>query len=166
MGRLGLPVDFASYKPSLEMRYSGVKRHLLSVKARQFLDRVLTPCDSGREFMERVASIVLDARLESLRDEQEDALVDNMVFLFHELDRCCSMSSLVSAGGDKLFGFGLTTTDGTNEGGAAWRLPGSQRVKADELEAKLEGMLSGDGNLDACVLLEMLEKRLKEVRNG
>lgn len=166
MDRLGLPADFASYKPALEERYSGVKRHLLSVKARQFLDRVLTPCETGREFMERTASIVLDARLESLRDEQEDILVDDMVFLFHELDRCCGMSALTASGGDKLFALGLTTTDGTNEGGAAWRLPESQRAKADELEARLEGMLSGDGNLDACVLLQMLEKRLKEVKNG
>lgn len=166
MTRLGLQSDFASYKVALEERYSRVKRHLLSTKARQFLDRVLTPCDTGREFMERTASIVLDARLENIRDEEEETLVDNMVFLFHELDRCCGMSGLVATGGDKLFGLGLTTTDGTNEGGAAWRLPESQRAKADELEARLEKMLSGDKNLDACVLLQMLEKKLKEANNG
>lgn len=156
---LGLPKGYDNYKPVLESRYSDVKRHLLSSKARPFLDRILAPSTTKKEFIERIAAVVLDARLETLKDRNEEALVDNIVFLFHELDRAVPMSTIRVETGDRLYGFGLSTSEGAAEQGAAFRLPKAQIPKADELERKLEGLLSGDNNLDVCVLLQMLAKK-------
>lgn len=156
---LGLPDGYDNYKPVLESRYSDVKRHLLSAKARPFLDRVLAPSATKKEFLERIAAVVLDARLETLKDRNEDALVDNIIFLFHELDRAVPMSAIRAETGDRLFGFGLSTSDGPVGPGAAYRLPEAQIPRADELEKRLEGLLSGDDNLDVCVLLQMLAKK-------
>jgi hypothetical protein len=156
---LGLPDGYDNYKPVLESRYSDVKRHLLSAKARPFLDRVLAPSTTKKEFLERIAAVVLDARLETLKDRNEDALIDNIIFLFHELDRAVPMSAIRAETGDRLFGFGLSTSDGPVGPGAAYRLPEAQIPRADELEKRLEGLLSGDDNLDICVLLQMLAKK-------
>lgn len=161
MKEIGLPLDYSEYKPVIEARYATVKKHLLSSKAKQFLDRIMTPCDTSKEFIERIAGIVLDARLESLKDKDEESLIDNIVFLFRELDRYCGISSFDAQDGDKLFGFGLTTSDGINENAVAYRLPQSQMGRAVELENKLDRMLTGNDNLDICVLLQLLEKKIR-----
>lgn len=158
---LGLPDDYNKYKAILEKRYATVKKYFLSVKARPFLDRVLAPSGTKKEFIERIAAVVLDARLETIKDRNEEALIDNLVFLFHELDRAIPMSAIQVETGDVLFGFGLTTSDGLISPTAAFRLPESQKTKADELEKKLESLLSGDDNFDICVLLQLLAKKSK-----
>lgn len=71
------------------------------------------------------------------------------------------MSAIQVETGDVLFGFGLTTSDGLIGPTAAFRLPESQKTKADELEKKLESLLSGDDNFDICVLLQLLAKKSK-----
>ena len=161
--QLGLPPDYEDYKPILEQRYSSVKRHLLPLKARNFLERVLAPSTGRDEFIEKLAASVMDRRLEQLKDKDEESLTDNLVYMFHLLDRYTSMSSAEGdESGDELFSFGLTSNTGIEESDKTYRLPKSQKETAEDVEKKVRELLSGDDNLDVCVLLKLLADKMKD----
>ena len=41
-----------------------------------------------------------------------------------------------------------------------YRLPEKQKAKAKEISQAIEALLTGDSNLDVCVLLKMLNEKL------
>lgn len=160
---LGISGLFEEYKIILEDMFRGVKSHLLPSKAKSFLDRVIAPSDTSTEFVEKIASVVLDKRLEQLKDKEEESLLDNIVFLFHELERYRNMSDLPQVeDGDRLFSFALSFNTCGNEIQKAYRLPNSQVDKADDIENKIKGLLSGDDNMDICILLNLLSSKMMQ----
>lgn len=159
--QLGLPLDYESYKPILERRYLGVKKHLLTQKARTFLERVLAPSDSRDEFIEKIASVVLDKRLSCIKDKDEETIIDNIIFLFQEIDRYVSISQISTEDtDDRLFSFGLTSNTGISEAAKSYRLPKSQFDKAEVVEKKIINLLSKDDNFNVCVLLKILSEKM------
>lgn len=161
--KLGLPVDYETYKPILNARYTHVKKHLLTQKARSFLDRVLAPAETNREFIERISSVVLDKQLYKLKDKEEEALLDNIIFLFYELDRYIGFSEVAEDNSDDtLYSFGLLNTNGVNEQQRTYRLPKPKQSLVHQKMHEIEKMLSGDSNLDVCILLELLADKIKK----
>ena len=161
--QLGIPPKFDDYKSVLESRYSEVKRHLLTPKAKLFLDRVLAPSDTREEFVEKIASVVLDKRLAQLKDKEEESMIDNIIFLFQEIDRYVGISQLSGEKTeDNLFSFGITSNTGISTPQMTYRLPKSQQKKADDIAKKLLDELSGDNNLDVCVLLKLLTEKMSK----
>lgn len=161
--KLGLPTDYESYKPMLNARYAYVKKHLLTQKARSFLDRVLAPAETNKEFIERISSVVLDKQLYKLKDKEEEALLDNIIFLFYELDRYIGISEVAEENSDDtLYSFGLLNTNGVNEQQKTYRLPKPKQSLVQQKKRELEQMLSGDSNLDVCILLELLADKIKK----
>ncbi len=159
--KLGLPTDYELYKAVLTTRYAHVKKHLLTQKVRSFLDRVLAPAETNKEFIERISSVVLDKQLYKLRDKEEEALLDNIIFLFYELDRYLGISEVDEADSDDtLYSFGLLNTKGVNEQQKTYRLPKSKQAEVQKRKVKLEKLLSGDSNLDVCILLEILADKI------
>jgi hypothetical protein len=161
--KLGLPAVYESYKAVLTTRYANVKKHLLTQKTRSFLDRVLAPAETNKEFIEKISSVVLDKQLYKLRDKEEEALLDNIIFLFYELDRYIGISEVADAeSDDTLYSFGLLNTNGVNEQQKTYRLPKPKQAEVQKRKAELEKLLSGDSNLDVCILLEMLADKIKK----
>ena len=160
--KLGLPDDYESYKTVLTKRYSNVKKHLLTQKARSFLDRVLAPAETNVEFIERLSSVVLDKQLYKLKDKEEEALLDNIIFLFYELDRYIGISEVADTDSDDtLYSFDLLNNSGINEKQKTYRLPNKQKAEVQKKKAELEKLLTGDSNIDICILLEMLAEKIK-----
>ncbi len=159
--KLGLPADYESYKSILDSRYSHVKKHLLPQKTRSFLDRVLAPAETNKEFIERIASVVLDKQLYKLKDKEEEALLDNIIFLFYELDRYIGISEVSEdSSGDTLFSFGLSSTNGVNEHQKTYRLPKPKQPLVNQKKQEIERILSGDPNIDVCILLDLLADKI------
>lgn len=159
--QLGLPSEYESYKSILESRYSCVKKHLLTQKARTFLERVLAPSNTRDEFIEKISNVVLDKRLASIRDKEEETIIDSIIFLFQEIDRYVNISQIATEDtGDKLYSFGLTSNTGVSESQKSYRLPKSQFEKAESIEKNISALLSDDDNLNVCVLLKVLGDKL------
>ena len=62
---------------------------------------------------------------------------------------------------DTLYSFGLLNTKGVNEQQKTYRLPKPKQAEVQKRKAELEKLLSGDSNLDVCILLEMLADKIK-----
>ncbi len=158
---LSIPEDIAEYKLALEDRYGHVKKHLLTDKARTFLERILAPADSDREFFEKIGSVIFDKPLTQLRDKEEELLIDNMVYLLHELDRHVEISA-ITTGDDEVFNFELASSNQSMRQSQTYRLPDNQREKANAVSSQIDNILTGDENLDVCILLKLLNKKLSK----
>lgn len=156
---LSIPDDIAEYKLALENRYGHVKKYLLTDKARTFLERILAPAESDREFFEKIGSVIFDKPLTQLRDKEEELLIDNMIYLLHELDRHVEISELCT-GNDEVFNFELASSNQSMHQSQTYRLPDNQREKADAVSSQIDNILTGDENLDVCILLKLLNKKL------
>lgn len=161
--QLGIPPIFGQYKPILELRYKDVKRHLLTQKAKMFLDRILAPSESKEEFIEKIAGVVLDKRLSQIKDKEEESAIDNIIFLFQEIDRYVDISRLsIEETDDNLYSFGITSNTGISTPQMTYRLPKSQQTTADRIADRIIAELSGDENLDVCVLLKLLTEKMSK----
>lgn len=158
---LDLPHDYESYKEEIAVRYATVREGLLTQKSRIFLERLLAPSATAREFWEKVCNAVLDKRLEQLKDKEEERLMDDMQFMFRELDRYVDISQLDDfMTNDEAYSFEMASTKGATHKQQTFRLSGGQVAQASSIEQKVLSQLSGDENLDVCVLLRLLNEKL------
>lgn len=158
---LGLPNDFDEYKPLLEIRFSNVKSKLLTPKSRSFLERVIAPSSTKKEFYEKIGIVIFDKRLDTTRDSEEELLINNILFLFSELDRYSSISSVEDATVEEVYNFELASSKGDFTKSQTYKLAKSKSQQASAMQEKIESLLTGDLDLDVCVLLKMLNERIK-----
>lgn len=160
--QLGIVGDFDEYKILLENRYSSVRVSLLPPKSRIFYERVMAPSDNKREFYEKICNVIFDKRLDQTTDSEEDILINKLLFLFRELERYTDVSNTLStsADDDEIYNFEMVSNIGKSKESQTYRLPNTQKSRASEIENKINEALSGDIDLDVCVLLRMLNEKL------
>jgi len=165
--QLAITGDFEEYKTLLENRYTHVKVSLLPPKTRVFYERLMAPSANKREFFEKVCNVIFDKRLDQTTDSEEDILIDKLLFLFRELERYTDISKTLTCGAvdDEIYNFEMVSNVGHSKASQTYRLPNVQKSKASEIENKINEALSGDIELDVCVLLRMLNEKLKD-KNG
>ena len=162
---LGLPsYDYNEYILEIRKRLANVKRNLLTDKQREFHERVINEYDNRIEWYQSICYTILEQRLDALRDEQEDKLVDDLVYLFRECEKYVDISKIVDRTEkyDAYYSFDMVTNKGTNIRTQTYVLPEKDKSKADELEKKINQLLSGDNNVDVCTLLSILNKKMKK----
>lgn len=161
---LALDSEFSKYKEQLVRRYQNVHANLLTPKSRTFLDRLNTPSSNKQEFIERICNAVIDKRLEQLKDREEDQMMNNLLYHFRELDRHIEIAKELDKElfetNDQIFNFELVSNQGDQRPSQTYRLPAGQMKKAESIEQKLLQSLSGDDNLDVCVLLRLLNEKM------
>lgn len=62
----------------------------------------------------------------------------------------------------QVFSFDMVTNRGTDVRTQTYILPEKDKSKADDLEQKINKLLSGDTNVDVCTLLAILNKKLNK----
>ena len=153
--------DYNDYVVEIRNRLSNVKTYLLTDKQREFYHHVMTEYDNRTLWYQSISYTVLEQRLDTLRDEQEDKLADDLVFLLRECEKYSSISQRMSDSdhGDA-FSFDLVTNKGTNIRTQTYILPEKDKSKSADLEKKINELLSGDTNVDVCTLLSILNKKM------
>jgi hypothetical protein len=155
--------DYSEYIYEVRDRLANVKSYLLTGKQREFYHHVMTEYDNRTLWYQSICYTILEQRLDALRDEQEDKLADDLVYLFRE---CEKYSDISQKEGDsernEAYSFDLVTNKGTNVRTRTYVLPEKDRPKSNALEEKISKMLSGDTNVDICTLLSILNKKMNE----
>jgi hypothetical protein len=137
--RLGLQeYEYNNYIIEIRQRLSHIKTHLLSDKQRDFYSHAMTEFDNRQEWYQSICYAALDQPLNRLRDDQEEQLVDNIIYLFRE----CEKHSVVSEA-------------------MGYKVNDEARKRSDELEAQIEKILSEDINLNIYALMNVLKKNMK-----
>lgn len=157
---LGISDEFESYKHTISARYESINPNYLTPKARAFYGRLMTPANSKKEFYERICNVVLDKRLDETKDTEEELLIRNLIHLFKELDRYTSLSELSSNSDDEAFNIELASSKGKFAKSQTYILPKNKMSKATEIADAISKHLTGDKDLDICVLLKLLNNKL------
>ena len=130
--------EYIDYITEIRQRLSHIKEHLLSDKQRDFYNHVMAEFDNRQEWYQSIAYAALDQPLERLRDDQEEQLVDNIIYLFRECEKHSVVSEAMS------FQVGV-----------------EEKKRSKELEARIEKLLSEDVNLNIYALMNLLKKKMK-----
>ena len=155
--------DYNEYVVEVRERLAHVKTYLLTDKQREFYHHVMTEYDNRTQWYQSICYTILEQRLDSLRDEQEDKLADDLVYLFRECEKYSSISQrLTDSETSDAYSFDMVTNKGTNVRTQTYILPEKDRRKSDNLEKEISKLLSGDTNLDVCTLLSILNKKMNE----
>ena len=159
---LGLQTyEYGEYILEIRERLANIKTHLLTEKQREFYQHATTAYDNRVQWYQSICYTVLEHRLDTLRDEQEEKLAEDLVHLFRECEKYADISRLT--GKDEkgyAYSFDLVTNRGTNVQTSTYILPEMDKAKASKLQKNIENLLTGDNNLDVCILLELLNKRM------
>lgn len=159
---LGLPPEYGQYKELLAGRYSSIDPGILTPKARAFLDRIVTPSGSKREFIEKLAIVITDRRLDQTKDSEEPLLIDNLLHMFSQLERFSAISQpSPSDKGTEAFSFELASDKGTFSKSQTYRLPASKARRASAVAARIAPLLTEDEELNIGILLKLLNDKLK-----
>lgn len=157
---LGLPASYEEYKPLLDARYKNINKDILTAKTKSFLDRLLAPSENKTEFYAKIGLVIFDRRVENIKDSEEALFIKNMLHLFTELEHYTELSDAVLSSTDEAYNIDFVSTMGTNVSKKTFRLPESKRADADARAKQLSALLSGDNEMDICVLLKLLNDRI------
>ena len=161
VNHLGLPEDYDEYKPLLDARYKNVNKAILTAKTKSFLDRLLAPSANKIEFYAKIGLVVFDRRIENIKDSEEALFINNLLHLFSELEHYTELSDVALSSNDEAYNIDFVSTSGTNVSKKTFRLPQSKKSNAEAMAQKVADLLSGDDEMDVCVLLKLLNDRIK-----
>ena len=154
--------EYSDYVQEIRQRLANVKVYLLTDKQREFYHRAMTEYDNREQWYQSVCYTILEQRLDSLRDEQEDKLADDLVYLFRTCEKYADISRKTDeADKSDAYSFDMVTNRGTDVRTQTYVLPEKDRSKANDLEQKISKLLSGDATIDVCTLLSILNKKMK-----
>jgi hypothetical protein len=155
--------DYSEYVEEIRLRLANVKVYLLTDKQREFYHHAMTKYDNRTQWYQSICYTILEQRLDALRDEQEEKLVDDLIYMF----RTCEKYSSISKKADDLdkndaYSFDMVSNRGTDIRTQTFILPEKDKKRARELEMKISQLLSGDDNVDVCTLLAVLNKKMNK----
>lgn len=155
--------EYTEYIKEIRSRLSNVKAYLLTDKQREFYHHAMTEYDNRTLWFQSICYTILEQRLDSLRDEQEDKLADDLVYLFRECEKYSSISKQMSdTDKNEAYSFDMVTNKGTSIRTQTYILSEKDKTKSEALEKKINKLLSGDTNVDVCTLLSILNKKMKQ----
>lgn len=158
---LGITSDYDSYKAILVNRYKGINKDLLTPKTRSFLDRVLAFSDNKTEFYSKIGLVVFDKKIEHIKDSEEALFIKELLHLFSELDHFTSLSEIEIDSNDEAFSIDFVSNRGTSVSKQTYRLPQSKQSEAKSKVSELNSLLTGDNEMDICILLSLLNDKMK-----
>ena len=106
-----------------------------------------------------LAYIILDKQLENLLDEEEAYLIENLIHVFKELDKYIDLSKREFNNGENFIRVEMISQNGAMSP-LVIHLTDSKAAEAKKLEAQISTMLSGNDDVDAYALLNIIKKRL------
>jgi hypothetical protein len=159
---LGLKSDnYTEYKTEIDNRFKGIKTSLLSDKQKSFYNRLLMQQSDKTLWYESICFVIFDKPLVAIKDNEVTLLIETMRHLFVTLTKFIDISKIAKNNSNsEIYNFELVSTKGTIKP-QAYILPETQKGETEELEKKINQILSGDENLDVCTLLRILNTKIK-----
>ena len=153
--------DYGEYVVEILNRFSHVKTHLLTPVQLDFYNRIALKFTERAKWYEAICYPVLNHPLEKLRDEEEDSLLDELIFLFRKCEKCTDISKMTADDeNSETFSFNMVSNKGTHVRPQTFILREGDKKRSAELEKKINKLLSGDSNVVVCALLKILDKKL------
>ena len=152
--------DFIIYHNELINQYSSIKTYLLTNRQKTFLNRIISTTSDRKAWYESISYVVLDKKLEDILDDEEEYLIDNLIFSFKELLKYVDISKLVKNEQENFFRFELISKNIEIQPQVI-KLTSEKEIKAIKLEQKISDLLTEENDIEIYALLNVLKKKIK-----
>lgn len=159
---LGRQLNFPEYKDLLTKRFDKIKTHLLSTKQKAFLQRIKSPLEDRKSWINSLSYAVINKSLESINDEDEPAFYDTLLRQIHELDNLCDLSKAdIDETNEDIFKLEITSfVKGLEK--RLIRLPKQNSKEILHLKNEIRKKLKGNNkDLNIALLTKLLQELLE-----
>lgn len=158
---VGKTVQFEDYKQKLQHRFSKLKKHLLLANQRIFVQRLDSPLDDRKSWLNSIAQAVNGKTLELFTDDDEILLYERFRAMIMELDSLTNISKVdIDDNNEEVIGVKIDTFFSTINPKIV-RMPKSKSQEVEHLKSLLKKRLGSDKTANIAAVLNLLKELLQ-----
>ncbi len=158
---VGNSVDFDAYKSNLQKRFSNLKKHMLLSNQKTFVQRLDSPLDDKKAWLNSIAQAVAGKTLEMFSDEDEILLYERFKSMILELDSLTKISNTdIDESEEEVIGVKIDSFFSKIDPKVV-RVPKSKSVEIEHLKNELKNKLGKDNTSNIAAVLNLLKELLQ-----
>jgi ribosomal protein S15P/S13E len=158
---VGKSVDFDEYKEFLQKRFSKLKKHMLLSNQKTFVQRLDSPLDDKKAWLNSIAQAVSGKTLEIFSDEDENLLYERFKSMILELDSLTKISKTdIDESREEVIGVKIDSFFSKIDPKVV-RVPKSKSKEIEELKNELKNKLGNDNTSNIAAVLNLLKELLQ-----
>ncbi len=158
---VGKTVDFDEYKAYLQKRFSKLKKHMLLNNQKTFVQRLDSPLDDRKAWLNSIAQAVIGKTLESFSDEDEILLYERFKSIILELDSLTKISKTdIDESNEEVIGVKIDSFF-SKINPKVVRVPKNKSKEIEQLKIELKNKLGNDNTSNIAAVLNLLKELLE-----
>ncbi|MFY9158302.1 hypothetical protein [Aquirufa ecclesiirivi] len=158
---VGQTSDFEEYKGYLQKRFSKLKKHMLLSNQKTFVQRLDSPLDDRKAWLNSISQAVTGKTLEMFSDEDEILLYEKFKSMILELDSLTMLSkSDIDESSEEVIGVQIDSFFSKIDPKIV-RMPKNMSKEIEELKNELKNKLGKDKTSNIAAVLNLLKELLK-----
>lgn len=158
---IGKESTFEVYKPILQKRFSKIKKHMLLSSQKSFVQRIDSPLDDRKAWLNSLAQAITGKIMEQFGDEDEVKLYDSFKSTILALDGLTSLSRVdIDEQNEDVVSIKIDAFL-QNPEALMLRYPKVKSAEVEKLKTALKKSLGNDKTLNTVALIEMLKEVMK-----
>lgn len=158
---VGKSVDFDEYKAYLQKRFSKLKKHMLLSNQKTFVQRLDSPLDDRKAWLNSIAQAVTGKTLEAFSDEDEIMLYEKFKAMILELDSLTKISKAdIDESKEEVIGVKIDSFFSKIDPKVV-RVPKSKNKEIEQLKNELRNKLGKDNTSNIAAVLNLLKELLQ-----
>lgn len=158
---VGKSVDFDEYKEFLQKRFSKLKKHMLLSNQKTFVQRLDSPLDDKKAWLNSIAQAVSGKTLEIFSDEDEILLYERFKSMILELDSLTKISKTdIDESKEEVIGVKIDSFFSKIDPKVV-RVPKNKSKEIEKLKNELKNKLGKDNTSNIAAVLNLLKELLQ-----
>ncbi|MCW3074613.1 MAG: hypothetical protein JWP69_1682 [Flaviaesturariibacter sp.] len=160
IAEMGTVEGFPAYKTAIEMRYSHLRRHLLTAELKTFYGRLISPMEDRISWLSSVCQACIGKPLEKITDDDKFILLDKLRTNFYALDNLSEISKAdINEESEEVLKFELTSfVEGINK--SLLRIPKNKTKEVLDKQSEIKSLLGGDKKVNIAILATLIKEYL------
>lgn len=158
---VGKTVDFEEYKGYLQKRFTKLKKHMLLTNQKTFVQRLDSPLDDKKAWLNSISQAVVGKTLETFSDEDEILLYERFKSMILELDSLTKISKTdIDDSKEEVIGVKIDTFFSKIDPKVV-RVPKNKSKEIEDLKNELKNKLGNDNTSNIAAVLNLLKELLQ-----
>lgn len=158
---IGQATDFEEYKSYLQKRFAKLKKHMLLSNQKTFVQRLDSPLDDRKAWLNSIAQAVTGKTLEAFTDEDEILLYEKFKAMILELDSLTKISkSDIDESKEEVIGVKIDSFFSKIDPKVV-RVPKNKSREIEQLKNELKNKLGKDNTSNIAAVLNLLKELLQ-----
>lgn len=158
---VGKSVDFEQYKEYLQKRFSKLKKHMLLSNQKTFVQRLDSPLDDKKAWLNSIAQAITTKTLEMFSDEDEILLYERFKSMILDLDSLTKISKTdINEAQEEVIGVKIDSFFSKIDPKVV-RIPKNKSTEIEQLKNELKSKLGKDNTSNIAAVLNLLKELLQ-----